>query len=40
MAINASEQTLREWAQRLHDESLQGIGAVRMRLAAARKGDP
>ena len=38
MAIDASEQTLREWAQRLHDEALQGIGAVRIRLAAARKG--
>ena len=38
MGIDASEQTLRNWAQRLHDEPLQGIGAVRMRLAAARKG--
>jgi two-component system, NarL family, sensor histidine kinase DevS len=38
MGIDASEQTLRRWAQRLHDEPLQGIGAVRMRLAAARKG--
>lgn len=37
MAIDASEETLRDWAQRLHDEPLQGIGAVRMRLAAARK---
>jgi signal transduction histidine kinase len=36
--MEGSEQTLREWAQRLHDEPLQGIGAVRMRLAAARKG--
>lgn len=38
MGMDASEETLREWAQRLHDEPLQGIGAVRMRLAAARKG--
>jgi signal transduction histidine kinase len=38
MGMDASEQTLRQWAQRLHDEPLQGIGAVRMRLAAARKG--
>jgi len=38
MGIDASEQTQRRWAQRLHDEPLQGIGAVRMRLAAARKG--
>jgi signal transduction histidine kinase len=38
MGIDASEPTLRRWAQRLHDEPLQGIGAVRMRLAAARKG--
>src|SRR5215210_5281125 len=38
MGIDASETTLRRWAQRLHDEPLQGIGAVRMRLAAARKG--
>lgn len=36
--MDASEETLRQWAQRLHDEPLQGIGAVRMRLAAARKG--
>jgi signal transduction histidine kinase len=34
----AIEGRLRRWAQELHDETLQGIGAVRMRLAAARRG--
>lgn len=38
MASDGDERTLRRWAQRLHDEPLQGIGAVRMRLAAARRG--
>lgn len=34
----AIEGRLRRWARELHDETLQGMGAVRMRLAAARKG--
>lgn len=34
----AIEGRLRRWARELHDETLQGMGAIRMRLAAARRG--
>jgi signal transduction histidine kinase len=37
----ATEQERRRWARELHDETLQGLGALRVALSAARRaGDP
>ncbi len=39
-SVEASERERRRWAHELHDETLQRLGAVRLKLAAARKGPP
>jgi signal transduction histidine kinase len=39
-SVEASERERRRWAHELHDETLQQLGAVRLKLAAARKGPP
>ena len=39
-SIAAAEGERRRWARDLHDETLQGLGAVKLALAAARRGDP
>jgi two-component system, NarL family, sensor histidine kinase DevS len=39
-AIDAGEEERRRWARELHDETLQGLGAVRVVLAHGRRGDP
>lgn len=36
-AIEASEEARARWARELHDETLQGLVALRMRLASARR---
>ena len=36
-SIQASERERARWARELHDETLQGLGALRVRLAAARR---
>jgi signal transduction histidine kinase len=39
--MEASEQERRHWARELHDETLQGLGALRVLLASAlRRGSP
>lgn len=38
-ALSAAEAERRRWAQELHDETLQGLGALRVLLASARRGD-
>ena len=39
--LRASEEERRRWARELHDETLQGLGALRMLLSSARRsGDP
>ena len=39
-ALAAAEGERRRWARDLHDETLQGLGAVKLALSAARRGDP
>jgi signal transduction histidine kinase len=36
-SMEASEQERRRWARELHDDTLQGLGALRLRLSAALK---
>jgi signal transduction histidine kinase len=36
--VAASERERRRWARELHDETLQRLGAMRLRLAVARRG--
>jgi signal transduction histidine kinase len=38
-SIEVSERERARWARELHDETLQGLGALRVRLAAARRRD-
>ena len=38
-AIEAAEEERRRWARELHDETLQGLGALRLVLASGRRGD-
>jgi signal transduction histidine kinase len=37
--IHAAEEERRRWARELHDETLQGLGALRVVLAGGRRGD-
>ncbi len=37
-AIDAAEQERKRWARELHDETLQGLGALRVALASALRG--
>lgn len=39
-AMDAAEQERLQWARELHDETLQGMAAIRLILAAARRGEP
>jgi signal transduction histidine kinase len=39
-AIAAAEGERRRWARDLHDETLQGLGATKLALSAALRGDP
>lgn len=40
-SLEAAERERRRWARELHDETLQGLGALRVLLASAlRRGDP
>ena len=36
-AMHAAEEERRRWARTLHDDTLQGLGALHMLLAAARR---
>ena len=39
--MHAAEEERRRWARELHDDTLQGLGGLRMLLnAAARSGEP
>jgi signal transduction histidine kinase len=38
-AIQGAEEERRRWARELHDETLQGLGALRLVLASGRRGD-
>jgi signal transduction histidine kinase len=38
-SLEASERERGRWARELHDETLQGLGALRLLLVAARRGD-
>jgi signal transduction histidine kinase len=38
-ALEAAESERRRWARELHDETLQGLGALKMTLAAAARSD-
>lgn len=38
-AMDAAEQERLQWARELHDESLQGLAAIRLLLATGRRGD-
>lgn len=38
-AMDAAEQERAQWARELHDETLQGLAAVRLMLATGRRGD-
>ena len=39
-SIGAAEAERRRWARDLHDETLQGLGATKLALTAALRGDP
>jgi signal transduction histidine kinase len=39
-SIEASERERARWARELHDETLQGLGALRLKLSSARRGSP
>jgi signal transduction histidine kinase len=39
-SIGAAEAERRRWARDLHDETLQGLGATKLALAAALRGEP
>jgi signal transduction histidine kinase len=39
-SIGAAEAERRRWARDLHDETLQGLGATKLALSAALRGDP
>jgi len=39
-SIEIAERERRRWARELHDETLQGLGALRVRLATSLRGDP
>lgn len=39
-AIAAAERERKRWARDLHDETLQGLGAVKLALSAAHRGKP
>jgi signal transduction histidine kinase len=38
-AIQGAEEERRRWARELHDDTLQGLGALRLVLASGRRGD-
>jgi two-component system, NarL family, sensor histidine kinase DevS len=38
-AIQGAEEERRRWARELHDETLQGLGALRLVLSSGRRGD-
>ncbi|MCW3040171.1 MAG: sensor histidine kinase [Solirubrobacterales bacterium] len=38
--IAATEEERGRWARDLHDQTLQGLGAIKLALSAARRGDP
>jgi signal transduction histidine kinase len=39
LAIRSAEEERRRWARELHDDTLQGLGALRLGLASGRRGD-
>jgi signal transduction histidine kinase len=39
LAIRSAEEERRRWARELHDDTLQGLGALRLVLASGRRGD-
>jgi signal transduction histidine kinase len=39
VAIQGAEEERRRWARELHDETLQGLGALRLVLASGRRGE-
>src|SRR4051812_17450056 len=39
MALEGAEEERRRWARELHDETLQGLGALRLMLASARRSE-